>query len=307
MPLPVLRDGGRGGFELVVPTGRRVPPPPEVFDDMYDGYLEGTYDPFEFEDVMCVLSPEADDLEKSASDGGGCPWRMLGRRFPPEFEAQPFMTEAQFSFDGKAFFVELDQSIAYADLPAVAGVIPLPKEIPPQQRWEQSKKSKLESTVGFINDRWTMRYVGGAIRFVCIDPVDHDAGQVLGDGKVTAWTLDLRSRRWTKDWAFRTRQLWRAAGLAGGRLPAAEPKCPVLMPDGTLCVLMPELILRREDPSLDYVCNLEVRHGDLRVVWSGALRDCRYEEPPLLRFDFFKKLCALDPSKEGPSSIYVEH
>ncbi|KAL6893961.1 hypothetical protein ACP4OV_008059 [Aristida adscensionis] len=297
MPLPVLRDGGCGGFELVIPTRWQVPPPPPVCEPMYDGYLEGTYDPFAFEDVLCVWSPEADS-EKLASHRSVGPWKIQGRRFPPEFEL-PFMTDAQFSFGGKAFFVDLDQGIAYADLPAADDnsdvtfdFIPLPEEIQPQQRWEQSKKSKLESTMGFINDRRTTSYVGGYIRFVCINPIDRSARQKFGDGKVTVWTLrDLEKKEWNKDREFFTADIWKAVGSScfrHGDLPKTEPKCPVLMSDGTICFLLPALLLDKQDPSADSIFNLDVCSQKLRIHWWGKLRECSYEDPPIVGAEFFQ-------------------
>ncbi|KAL6637991.1 hypothetical protein ACP70R_025563 [Stipagrostis hirtigluma subsp. patula] len=302
-PLPVLRGDGDGGYELVVITERLLPPPPEVMDGTYMGKY--TFH-FNYEDVFCVWTPEAKSGEEDPAPGGG--WRIQGRRFPEEVE-QPFMAEVKFSFDGKAFFVDLSQGIVYGDVPAADDdsdvcfdFIPLPAETPSQKRWGHKR---IEDTAPLNNYR-TMRCVGGAIRFVCIGRVDRAAGQLYGDGTVTVWTLDLGTKRWTKDREFGTRELWRAAG---GGLPATEPKCPVAMPDGTICFLMPAMRLRREDPWGDYILNLDVAGRDLRIVWSGRLRECSYIEPAIVRANFFEKLlCPLDSTtRKCSSSIYVEH
>ncbi|KAL6636812.1 hypothetical protein ACP70R_024384 [Stipagrostis hirtigluma subsp. patula] len=276
-PLTVPRDGG--GYELLLLASKLEP--------ASDEYSARTH-----EEILCVWTPEAKPPEEPAGDGAGGmgPWRTKGRRlqFPKEVD-EAFAAEVMFSFQGKAFFVDLSQGLVHCDLPTADnsfegfGFTPLPAQVPDPRR----NKFKLED-MGPINHERTMRPVGRSIRFACIERSDLSSGQQYGDAKITVWTLKgLGTKQWVKDREFLARELWNLKEFRRRKLPPMEPKCPVLMPDGTLCLLLPNKRLRMEDPMEDYICNIDLSGRHISILWSGHLSNYRYTEPAMLPPDFF--------------------
>ncbi|CAL4944700.1 unnamed protein product [Urochloa decumbens] len=223
------------------------------------------------EDVLCVWTPAVDE--------------------------QPFRAEVMFAFDGKAFFADLSRGLLYCDLPAAGTdnsvvdfrLVPLPESIPADETKPVER---------------TMCRVAGAVRFVCIDSTRR---RRYGDATVTLWTLDMDGKewRWSKDMVFLARDLWRMKGFKEARMPRMEAKCPFLMPDGTLCLLLPNKRRRREDSPDDFICCIDL--DSMSILWSGRLRGYCHNEPAILPSVFFKKLLLpLVPSKGELSSICVE-
>ncbi|CAN6322399.1 unnamed protein product [Urochloa humidicola] len=291
-PLPVRRRGG-GGYGLVVLATRQVPPPEEEGEE---GFAT-------LEEVLCVWTPAAAEEEEP-------PWRVHRRRYPAEADEHPFSAELMFAFDDKAFFVDLSQGLVYCDRPAAAAdnsvvefrFVPLPESIPVDLKWN---KTKTEDMGALYPDR-TMRRVAGAIRFVCIDRTRTRRRRRYGDATVTLWTLNIGAdKEWSKDMEFQARDLWRMKGFQEARLPRMEAKCPFLMPDGTLCLLLPNKRRRMEDSPDDHICCIDL--NSMSILWSGRLRGYCFDEPAMLPSGFFKKLLRpLVPIKGELSSICVE-
>ncbi|CAL4927661.1 unnamed protein product [Urochloa decumbens] len=137
---------------------------------------------------------------------------------------------------------------------------------------------------------------------VCIDSTRR---RRYGDATVALWTLDLDRKEWRKDTEFKARDLWRMKGSKEARMPRMEAKCPFLMPDGTLCLLLPNKRRRMEDSPDDYICCIDL--DSMSILWSRRLRGYCHNEPAILPSGFFKKLLRpLVPSKGELSSICVE-
>ncbi|CAL4936283.1 unnamed protein product [Urochloa decumbens] len=277
-PLPVRCDDG-GGYGLAVLATRQVPPAEEEGEE---GFAT-------LEDVLCVWTPAAAEEEEEEQ-----PWRVHRQRNPAEVDEQPFRAEVMFAFDGKAFFADLSRGLLYCDLPAAGTdnsvvdfrLVPLPESSPADETKPVER---------------TMRRVAGAVRFVCIDSTRR---RRYGDATVALWTLDMDGKewRWSKDMEFQARDLWRMKGFKEARMPRMEAKCPFLMPDGTLCLLLPNKRRRREDSPDDFIFCIDL--DSMSILWSGRLRGYCHNEPAILPSGFFKKLLRpLVPSKRELLSI----
>ncbi|RCV07679.1 hypothetical protein SETIT_1G264600v2 [Setaria italica] len=248
-----------GGYDLAVLAKRRVPPVEE------EGFST-------LEDILCVWTPEAKEEQ---------PWRVHLRRYPAEVQ-HPFSAEVMFAFEGKAFLVDLSLGLLYCNLPAATDgsvvelhFIPLPQAIPVDLKCD---KTKPEDMGALYPDR-TMGCVGGSIKFLCID---RTPPRKYGDAELTVWTLDpnLSKKHWQKDTGF-------------------PPKCPVLMRDGTLCLLLPNKRRKTWHSMADFIFNLDPYSTPLDLRWSGRIRGYRYDPPFMLPSDFFKKLVVPFPMKGG--------
>ncbi|CAN6281116.1 unnamed protein product [Urochloa humidicola] len=280
-PLAVPLNRGDGsatgaGYELIFMSRKLVPPLPG------QGY--NTY-----EDVLYRWTRGA-----TPSSGDAGPWQVQGRRLPKEVD-EYFVVEAMFTMEGKVFFADLAQGLVYCDLPASSdgsvvdfNFIPLPAEAPIDVRWAKVQPEDM----GPMNWYRTMSCVGGSIKFVCIDR----SAARPEDANVIVFTLDLPKRKWTKDMEYRSIELWKFLGFRKEGLPETVPKCPLLMSDNTLSLLLPSMRKRKEDPSEDYVCNFKMQEKKIRLKWSARLEDCSYSEPIILPSDFFQ---AIDP----PSNV----
>ncbi|KAK3145888.1 hypothetical protein QOZ80_3BG0258810 [Eleusine coracana subsp. coracana] len=277
-PLPVRRDVG---YELLFMARRLVHSPPGE-----------AWNP-EHEDVLYVWTPPPPPATRECDDDGW--WREHGLRLPDAAGAYIFV-EAVFTFQGKAFFVDLDKGLLYCDLPlpgagddddAVSSVVrfdftPLPPEIPPEARWA----SNLPEDMGPMNiDRAARCCAGNVVRFVCI----HRPGGTYGpeaEANVSVWTLhddddddddaastssNKKKKVWSKDGEFRAEDVWKRCEYKCRWLPPTAPKCPAVMPDGTVCLRLPNLRRQRTDPVEDYVCCLDVRGGMVKFGWSARL------------------------------------
>ncbi|XP_062209448.1 uncharacterized protein LOC133911265 [Phragmites australis] len=225
-------------------------------------------------------------------------------RFPKEIH-EPFAADVMFSFEGKTFWVDLLQGLVYCDWPTADGgsvvdfgFIDLPPGCPPDPRWTTPKFDP-ELLFSMTRDR-TMGCVAGSIRFVCID-----RSRRRGGVNVSVWTLDLATQLWTKDKEFRAKELWSQWSFQREGLPEMEPRFPVLMADGTLCLLLRNKPKRMEDPTEDYICNLDL--GRMCVLWSGRLRQYHTDaHPVILPFNFFGKLYPLVPRKRELRGIFTQ-
>ncbi|OEL15397.1 hypothetical protein BAE44_0023583 [Dichanthelium oligosanthes] len=207
-----------------------------------------------------------------------------------------------FAFQGKAFFVDLLLGIMYCDLPTAATAtgasvveyhfIPLPHANPVDLKWD---KAKPEDMGALYPDR-TMRCVGGAIKLVCID---RTPPRRYGDSELTVWSLDpdLSKKHWQKERGFPVRDIRRLQSFSDPHsLPFTEPKCPVLMRDGTLCLLLPNKRRRIEDSLDDFICNIDL--NSMSILWSGRIRGYRYDEPAMLPSDFLQEALSSRSTQE---------
>lgn len=78
-------------------------------------------------------------------------------------------------------------------------------------------------------------------------------------------------------------------GFQEARLPRTEAKCPslILMPDGTLCPLLPNMSRRIEDSMDDFICKVNLK--SMSLLWSGRLHGYRFTEPCHLAFRFLQE------------------
>ncbi|TVU44797.1 hypothetical protein EJB05_04255, partial [Eragrostis curvula] len=297
-PLPVRRDDD-GAYELLVLTQRRAPLP----------------SPKEFESILCLWTPDQ-------AECGADPWRMLELNFPVVMG--PFSSEVMFAFRGKAFFVDLSQGILYLDLPGADDIsagdfkfIPLP-ESPHDSRFPSDYDISVEDFTPLPEDpqsvipaipndlRWdnrnpedngprninrTMHRVGDVVKFVCID---------RSSMVVTVWTLEMPEEKWLpsskKKWNEDKRFVWTDIDhlfrFCPQSLPRTPPRFPILMPDGTLSLVLPYKRITESDPRVDCVCNLDLRGSKSLVylVWWSSLLNYRLTYPCFVRSDFFKRL-----------------
>ncbi|CAN6313769.1 unnamed protein product [Urochloa humidicola] len=240
-------------------------------------------------DVLCVCTlppPPAANNNTAGSDGNAM-WQRKARRFPKL--CQPFKADLMFSLDGKVFWADLSQGLAYCDLSAggsVANVafVPLPHgyqvefaELPDDTPMEPTKKSR------------TMGCAGGSIKFICIDRSAASRGREM----VFVWTLkDLDRQKWGRE-VFPWRELWDQVGFMDAGLRDVEPAYPTLMPNGDLCLLLPNmslrLALRREGRIVeeDYICRFDMRSK--RPLWFGRVHKYPLVRAIILPYNFFAK------------------
>lgn len=261
-PLAVPRDrsDGAGGYDMVVKSQKMVPPPEDG-----GGYTK--------DDVIYTWTPSA----------AGDPWQVKGRPVFPQIVEEPFLVDYGMCFQGKVFFGDVTQGLVCYDLQVPNSdrvhfdFIPLPPEIHSTLRWETNN---MEYTSRGDRKR-AMGCAQGSIKFVCTD----DSAGSDANANVSVWTLDLSINQWKKDHEFRAIQLWKMFGFKKKGLPETPPKCPVLMPDGSVTFLLPRMCINIQDPIEDYICNLDF--GSRRVRWSALLDSCSFTPPIVIPGDFF--------------------
>uniref|UniRef100_A0A0A9DK88 DUF1618 domain-containing protein n=1 Tax=Arundo donax TaxID=35708 RepID=A0A0A9DK88_ARUDO len=258
-PLP-RRNAAGGGYELVVMARN----------------LRATVDR---RDVLCVCAPET-RASPAASDGGVGPWQIHGRRFPENLP--PFSADVVFSFEGKAFWVDLSQGLVCCDLHNTRGsavdfrFIRLPAEEPQLDDSEETPNDEPKKirTVGCVGD---------SIRFVRVD-----RSRDCADDLETVWTLDLAEEKWTKEEELAAKVLWGLDGFKEAGLPEAPLEYPILTADGALCFVLPDQREFVEDgPVDDCICSFDVRRK--RLLWHGRVHDYQTTEPVILLSDIFRK------------------
>ncbi|OEL27039.1 hypothetical protein BAE44_0011942 [Dichanthelium oligosanthes] len=297
-PLKVPRGGG---YELALLAYKPVPPTPEQMERRK-------------EDVVCVWTPAATVEEESS-------WLMLGRHFPEQAIQNFFKADVMFFCRGEAFWVDLAQGLVHCDWPPADGspvvdvhgdwppadggavvdfgFIELPPGCPPDERWTKPKLELSDELDLSDRDR-TMAYVAGSIRFVCID-----RSRRLGNVNISVWNLDPATKVWTNYKNFLAKELWRLWTFKKDMLPEMEPRFPVLMADGTLCLLLRNKPEEMEDPAEDYICNIELPL--LKVRWSGRLSQYHTcEHPIVLPFDFFGMVNPLIPRQKELRGIFTQ-
>jgi hypothetical protein len=244
------------------------------------------------EDVVCVW-PQA-----------AAAWKVLGRNFPEQSIWNLFNADVMFSYGRKAFWVDLEQGLVHCDWPPADGAavdfgfIGLPPGCPPDERWTRPT-FEMSDMFSMTRDR-TTAYVNGSIRFVWID-----RSCPLGNVNISVWDLDPATKQWTKYKNFLAKVLWRLWSFKVGNLPDMELRFPILMADGSLCLLIHNMCKRREDPLEDYICNVEL--PNLKVCWWGRLNQYHASEHPvILPFDFFKLLNPLTPPQRNLRGIFTQ-
>ncbi|RLN40807.1 hypothetical protein C2845_PM01G23320 [Panicum miliaceum] len=151
------------------------------------------------DDFLCLCTP--------ASSPGitDRPWDTKMLRFPDLPGA--FNAEAMFSFEGKAFWADTSQGLAYCDLRAAGNPaveldfigLPYGYEILdddlPQDELTETEPAEMNRTIG---------YAGGRVKFICIDrPWGHPCNTM-----VRTWTLELGCKEWKPERGLLWKELW---------------------------------------------------------------------------------------------------
>ncbi|TKV90772.1 hypothetical protein SEVIR_9G051100v4 [Setaria viridis] len=199
--------------------------------------------------------------------------------------------KAEVMFESKVFWADLSRGLAYCDLrlrgtgnSAVQfdfGFIELPygyeilfKDLPV---YELTEPPEMNRTIGCV---------GGCIKFICIDrPRGHPCNVM-----VRAWTLDLDRKEWKAEKGFLWKELWEQVAFMftdHAELWDVEPRYPVLMPDGTLCLMLGEMRPRRREEVDCIVCRFDMRSK--RPLWHGTVVDYHIMWPVILPGNFFTK------------------
>ncbi|CAL4944165.1 unnamed protein product [Urochloa decumbens] len=284
-PIPVRRLDG-GGVDLVVMAKllEVVKSPEQTPDD--DG-------------VLCVwpMAPPSTAAADLSSSSGIDRWQIKKRRFQGEGDKEDyFFAHDAFSFDVHGFWVNLAEGVLHCDLRAAAAAGDHRSAVdfdlislPPGSESEFG----YDMDLGLASMFRTMGSAGDSVKYVSIDHF----GDVIGDRMVIVWSLHLdngHSWRWNRDDQFSVRSLWELEGFREARLPENMPKCPVVMPDGALCFLLPNKRKTLADSMDDHVCILDVR--SMSVLWSGRVRGFHSNAPAILPSSFIKSLDPLVPS-----------
>ncbi|RLN40374.1 hypothetical protein C2845_PM01G24390 [Panicum miliaceum] len=138
------------------------------------------------DDFLCLCTPAA---SPSITDR---PWDIKLLCFP--HLSSSFRSDVTFSFEGKVFWADLSQGLAYCDLRAVGNsavvefdFIKLPygyeilvDDLPEDELMELPEMNR---TIGCI---------GGCIKFICIDRSQEHSGNTM----LRFWTLDLGCKKW---------------------------------------------------------------------------------------------------------------
>ncbi|KAK3148948.1 hypothetical protein QOZ80_3AG0210810 [Eleusine coracana subsp. coracana] len=229
-------------------------------------------------------------------------WRLpmislVRERVVPVPEPDRFCAHIAFSLKTRAIWADLSQGVLYCNL-ATRSCSPVPftflnfpslcciditsdPEMPPLHMFR---------TMGPVGD--------SIIRFVSIDYTGD-----IGDRMVRVWTLpplldDGREElcdKWSQDQVFRVTSIWEQEGFKKAGLPEMVPKCPVLLPNGDLCLLLPNKRLKLEDSADDFVCVLDLLSK--KIKWSARLHGFHTRQPTILPPEFFKGMDPLCPHK----------
>ncbi|KAJ1293180.1 hypothetical protein BS78_01G048100 [Paspalum vaginatum] len=202
-------------------------------------------------DRLCVFAPAAQKDPESVR------WQAMVHTFVQP--RQRFSADAMFSFQGKFFWADLSQGIAYSDL--ITGC-----------------SGPVVDTV-FMSR--TMGCVGDSIKFVCIDR-RHETLKIL--------TLDLDHQLWKEDeglscsWSDLLTQLISFMDVEMPRNP--QPQYPILFPDGALFFFLPS--------APEWGCLMDGNHHaccfDMitkRPLCFGLVRNYHTINPVIVPSDFF--------------------
>ncbi|KAJ1293345.1 hypothetical protein BS78_01G060500 [Paspalum vaginatum] len=215
-----------------------------------------------------------------------------------------------FSLGGEAFWVDLRQGLVHCDWPRSAGgsvevvdfgFIPLPLGCPPDLRYTQPTLQESDFAAATI-DR-TSAHVNGTVRFVYIDRAHRPGGNAI----VSVSDLDLETKVWKNCKTFQAKELWRLWTFKKEGLPETEPRFPVLMADGTLCLVVCNKPKKgyANPTDEDYICNVEL--SNLTVLWSACLREHHtIEAPAILPTHSFRVINALDPHKRELRGVFTQ-
>ncbi|KAK3149579.1 hypothetical protein QOZ80_3AG0219390 [Eleusine coracana subsp. coracana] len=213
---PVLRSDARGGdeYELAVLARKHCGP-------------EGCID----QDVLCVCTLGTRANPGPAPDGIG-PWKMIRRCSPKDIHA-PFFADVMFSLDGKAFWTDLLQGMVYCDLcernaDMKFGFIGLPEQyrvdFVNDEKDTDTEPAKMSRTVGCFGSK------------ICFVSIDRNGS--CGDEVLTVWTMNVPGGKWKVEIQKTANELWELYGFEKAGLPKVAPEYPVLVPDGSLCLVL---------------------------------------------------------------------
>ena len=209
-----------------------------------------------------------------------CAWEMKKRVSwnVPVSVYERFMTDMTFSFQGKGIWVDLSQAIMYCDLQTTDSVIgfdciklPVGCELNLEDALDCEESMKMSRTMGCVR---------GSIWFVCIRRGEHNA-----DDLVTMWTLELPWGQWKNEARFPVRELWRFDGFKEGGLPEAQVGYPVLMADGTLCLVLYDAC--SDVSSVYHICTFDI--WNKRLLWHGSVRHHSFTETVAISSHFFQR------------------
>jgi len=248
------------------------------------------------EDLLCLCTPAA--RSPGITDRL---WDIKALCFPHLHLPGSFNVQVTFSFQGKVFWADLSQGLAYCDLRAATNSavqfdfinLPYGYEIHLDDLPEDGSMEppEMDRTIGCI---------GGCIKFICIDRPRGRSGNWM----LRFWTLDLGRKKWQAEEGLLWKELWEQIDFMGSaRLWDVEPRYPVLMPDDTLCLVLEDMRHRRvwspvDSVEVDCICRFDI--FSKTPVWHGKVGHYSIW-PVMLPGDFFTKCYPPpDPRKSQP-------
>lgn len=266
--------------------------------------------------VLCACRLVAADQSSSSSSCCSIgPWQLKKRRYGEQAAPGAFRANTAFSFDGQAFWVDLARGVVRCDMRGATDGDRVDFDFVDFLPGFQLDANDVEVTRPFWPEPLethvsTFRTVGRDGDSVVFVSLGHPAGRTSpADRMVTAWTLRQQDRGWwwRKDVEFSVRSLWELEAFKRAGLPEREPELPVLMPDGTLCLLLTNSSCRRRgDPVDERICVLDM--CSMTILWAGRFRDYgRMSGPTFLPSDFFNNVHPLVPSeRKVPSILFTQ-
>jgi hypothetical protein len=253
--------------------------------------------------LLCLSTP--------TSRAVGNPWEVMPQEFPEAKIPRCFLADVLFSVEGKPFWADLSKGLVYSDLGARGDDVVVDVLLPTEFQIEYPP----DPYTPLPNVSRTMGSVDGSIKFVCIN-----------DGVVKVLTLDLDSHRWEDEKGFPCPwiELWKQLVNADAKLrnvEPLEPKFPVLMPNGALCLLLCDANYFRQghkENMVNYICSFDMRTRTLLTL--GRVHDYRRSWPVIFPSDFFRKTntspprplrketetrCASNAAPEGSFHYYI--
>ncbi|KAF8765447.1 hypothetical protein HU200_008592 [Digitaria exilis] len=224
---------------------------------------------------LCACTPET--RANAASDGTG-PWQVMKQPFQLEEIDESFSAHLVFSFKSMGIWADLSRGLMYCDLDSSDdvdfGFIQLPQECLLDMMQEEMAEKVTSQPMEVTR---TMGCVRNSISFVCIDPAEEYANDL-----VKMWTLNLphgrmKDAQWKKVREARVSELWRFDRFKEAGLPEGPLEYPVLTADGGLCVVVSDQSKfpgPYQGVQLDDICIFDMRLKRLR--WHGLAHDYRF-------------------------------
>lgn len=241
-------------------------------------------------DLLCVSTPVA-RANSGSDDGTTGMWRVMLRRFPGL--PYGFKVDVLFSSEGKVFWVDLWQGLVCCDLRARRDdsiveqhFINLPHGYLAHRKTESGRF------------RRTMACIDGSIKFVSIDPRSRHGNQM-----VRMWALDLDQQSWKEEEGFPfplKKLLEQVHFMDAAELRGVRPQYPILLPDGALCLLLPNTLRRkRAEVAGDYLSCFDMRTK--RLQWFGRVHYFDLGGSVMVPCNFFTKSCAHPSKRQLPT------